>query len=343
MYDTRDIIKTLGGHRLYPTTIRCPDGSFHTTLTRNPGSLRYQVEMRLASLFSPGKSKHAVKKHNHGNPAKNYIHMSTTYRVYLRNCLQFVDWIDTPVRTLAQAKKYVPIYLRYLKKIGRRATTIKSKAAALAKLYGCSITDFGAKLPKRHRADRDFSAKNQKVIDFYKKNPRLCLAYLACGLRKNKELAKITCDDFRFNDGTGHIVGKNGRPRRFAVLPGLDYLVEDFVHQAAVEGRRKPFCKIPKDAPVHHLRRMYACLWYLHLARPIGEVPRAERYYCKAELAGLWLDRTALLQVSSWLGHQRPDVTVAYIAPFAERDDSGCFHIIDPLSLLPGAEAYFRF
>lgn len=338
-----DISTLFGKKPVYPVLIKTADGRYETIMTRHPGSLLHQSRIILESMYTPGRSKHADKDHNHGKPARNRIYMDTTLATYTAHCARYAHWLNRSERLFSRAQDHVGPYLRFLIDNHYSPNTIKTAAAALGKAYYCSIPDFGVQLPKRHRADRDFSAKNQKVIDFYKKNPRLCLAYLACGLRKNKELAKITCDDFRFNDGTGHIVGKNGRPRRFSILPGLDYLVEDFVHQATAEGRRKPFCKIPKDAPVHHLRRMYACLWYLHLARPIDEVPRTERYYCKAELAGLWLDRTALLQVSSWLGHQRPDVTVAYIAPFAERDDNDHLHIINPLTFFPGVENYFKF
>ena len=266
--------------------------------------------------------------------------MSTAYKKYLQIYLEFVNGITAPIRTLDQARKYIPAYLRNLKKTGHKATTIKNKASALVKLYGCSIKDFDIKLQKRLRADRDFSTKNQQAIDFFQRSPQLCLTYMACGLRKRKELAKITCDDFCFTDNTGHIVGKNERPRRFAILPGLEYLVKEFVDEAAANGYNKPFCKIPAKAPIHHLRRMYACLWYLSLARPIEDVPRTERYYCKSELCGLHLDRTALLQVSHYLGHGRPSITVDYIAAFVSRDIDGQLHICNPLDLLPDVKKY---
>ena len=88
---------------------------------------------------------------------------------------------------------------------------------------------------------------------------------------------------------------------------------------------------------------MYACLWYLLLARPIEDIPREDRYCCKAELAGLWLDRKALLQVSSYLGHGRPNVTVDYIAPFVHCTDDGNLAITNPLSLFSGIDEYFLF
>lgn len=70
MCDTRSIINSLNRHELFPTIIRHPDGKFETILTHNPGSLRYKAQMRLASMFTPGKSKHTGKKHNNGKPLK---------------------------------------------------------------------------------------------------------------------------------------------------------------------------------------------------------------------------------------------------------------------------------
>ena len=344
MRNTRNLIAALGGHELYPTYVRLSDGTFEKRLSRKPGSLVHQVKNALCERLQLGRSKRNDKHHNHGKPSRPILYSTGTMKRYMRACVRFARWIDPNkgIRYYKEARKFVPAYLRFLKRKGCSPRYIKTEACALGKLYCCSFNDFGVRLPSIKRADRDFSLQNQQVTSFYLANPDLCMTILSVGLRHNKELRKVKSSDYRFSDCTGHIVGKNGRPRRFCTLPGLEHLFNAHIQDALDHGRIKPFCAVPDDAPIHHLRRIYACMMYRFLARPIGDIPREQRYYCRAELVDLHLDRVALWQVSRYMGHNRENVTVGYIAPFVVRNDNGQPEISNPLDLMPGAEAYFR-
>ena len=67
----------------------------------------------------------------------------------------------------------------------------------------------------------------------------------------------------------------------------------------------KVFAHVPSHADIHGYRRDYARDYYNSLARPLDAVPRAERYYCRAEMAGVVFDRAALRIVAQSLGHNR--------------------------------------
>ena len=70
---------------------------------------------------------------------------------------------------------------------------------------------------------------------------------------------------------------------------------------------------IPKYAPVHEWRAVYAREFYMRLARPVEEIPRQEQYICRGERAGIIYDKRAMQAVSKMLGHARLDVVTCYL------------------------------
>ena len=56
---------------------------------------------------------------------------------------------------------------------------------------------------------------------------------------------------------------------------------------------------------VHSYRSEYAVAIYNQYARPLDELERKEKYYCRAELKGVVYDREAMLMASKALGHNR--------------------------------------
>ena len=64
-----------------------------------------------------------------------------------------------------------------------------------------------------------------------------------------------------------------------------------------------PLGCIPNKMDEHANRRAYTQAMYFRFARPISDIPKSERYYCRQDAKGLVLDRKAMAQVSLYLGH----------------------------------------
>lgn len=288
------------------------------------GSIIYQVIERLKSLQRFGESKHLAKQEEKircleegrtWNPARvEGIYSFKTYHVYKEHCLDFANWVrdEKQVRDLDQARQYVGEYLQKQIDEGKSAWTIRLKAAACAKLYGCSSNEFGVKLPTRarediHRSrvershDKNFSeCRNRDLVEFCR----------ATGLRR-KELERVTWRDV-YRDERGRVMvhveqGKGGREREVPVLRGREERVWEIREKAKEEGRERLFERIPNRADIHSYRREYAMARYQELER---EGFGGREFYHRRD--GRKLDREILAEVSKNLGHNRIDVVARH-------------------------------
>lgn len=293
-------------------------------MARKP-SIIYQVIERLKSLQRFGQSKHAAKQlekercrqeNRRWNPARvEGIYSFKTYEVYKEHCLDFANWVraEKGVKTLEQAREHAGEYLKLQIDEGKSAWTVRVKAAALAKLFGCASTDFGVDFPRRSRKDiyrsrlerehdRHFSEhRNKKLVDFCR----------ATGLRR-KELKKLTWRDvYKGEDGRVMVhveQGKGGRTREVPVVRGMEEAVWAVREEARAAGREKLFPHVPNRADVHSYRREYAAARYRELEAE-GKVATGELYRRRD---GRKFDRGILLAVSRDLGHNRVDVVARH-------------------------------
>lgn len=104
--------------------------------------------------------------------------------------------------------------------------------------------------------------------------------------------------------------GKGGKPR---YVIALDDSIMKFVEQAKQAGRVRVFSSIPSGAPVHWYRHIFAQRLYDMLARPVQDIPKEDRYVCRAERKGIVYDKKAMHVVSKALGHNRLGVVTWYI------------------------------
>ena len=293
------------------------------------GSIVYQVLTRIDELKRFGESKHAAKMAEKArcertgekwNPARvEGIYSFQTCDTYKAEGVKFAKWArDThKCRTLEEAQKYVPEYLQRSIDEGKSAWTVRLRAAALAKIYGCKTTDFGVELPTRRREDihrsrverehdRHFSARNNRdLVDFCK----------GTGLRR-KEISTLTWRDiYRGEDGRTYVhvaQGKGGRSREVPVLHAYEQHIWNMRERAAMEGRERVFETIPQRADIHSWRREYAIERYREIERERDrerdqeDMRDRERYYRRRD--GRILDREILREVSRDLGHNREDV-----------------------------------
>lgn len=278
--------------------------------------LGYQVMEFLGSLRAYGHSKYLDKKLNHGKPATDKIYSYATYRTYFVVCMNYVDWLRGRYRCLYidDARQYVPEYLQWRIDQHLSAHTIKKEASALAKLYQCSYLDFGVDLPKRHRADRVLHRNADRAEEYAKQYPELAEYCKATGLRRS-EIRELKIGD-TYRDASGQVIvhvaqGKGGRERYVVALSDVALQMEE---DAAAAGRERVFSKLPSRATIHMWRQEYARRVYAIFARPLEQIPRKERYYCRAELKGTVFDKRAMKTVSLMLGHSRLGVVVSYLA-----------------------------
>jgi len=251
-----------------------------------------------------GSSKYNDKKNN---DTKSKIYSYKTYDTYKNNIMSFLKEEKKlhKCKTLEDARQYVSEYLKSKIDNGYSPWTIKLMACSLAKLYQVNSNSF-IELPTRRRSDivrsrydvtrdRHFSSsKNSTLIDFCK----------SCGLRRS-ELNNIKREDCYKIDGQWFIHvknGKGGKSRDVPCLPMNKECVQKILNTPFGE---KIWPKIHSGCDVHSYRAIFASSLYKNIARPITQIPRNERYYCRGDLKGVVYDKKAMLEVSKALGHER--------------------------------------
>lgn len=177
--------------------------------------IRQGIE-RLLKMRAFGQSKHQDKLKNNGQPARNKIYSGSTLTGYIAACCRFLRWVrkEYDCNDLDAARQYVGRYLRLRIRRGMSAWTVRAEAAALAKMYQCSMCDFGVKLPKRRRRDVTQHRRNAYVGHYDSKKHYLLEAFCrACGLRRH-EVAQLRVSDV-YRSAQGNVIihvrqGKGG-------------------------------------------------------------------------------------------------------------------------------------
>lgn len=276
------------------------------------GSLVYQVTQELKGQLRIGESKHDAKLVEHTQCPEGIFSFSTL-ETYIKQCCSFVKWAKAEygkeVQTLQDCRPYVGRYLQRAIDRGDSAWSIRTYAAALAKLYHTQSTAFGVELPTRHRQDITRSRGPAEMDRGVSKaaNADVYTICRATGCRRH-ELVAMRAEHLDYKDGQYYmrIVGKGGKERFALIRP--DMLAQALpIIQARGAGR--VFDKIPAHLDVHAERREYAQALYKALARPIEAITdRGELYVRQGKKDGAVFDRVALLQVSKYLGHNRANV-----------------------------------
>ena len=284
-------------------------------MSKRPSIVR-QVQDCLMAMAAYGQSKHQDKIANGGKPLQDRIYSGNTMTTYMRCCAQFAVWVRKRYgcKWIAEAQVYVGVYLQNRIDRGLSGWTVRRDACALAKLYQCHSTDFGVKLPTRRRADvKRYDDVERRVAAFEASYPELAQVCQGCGLRVH-ELRQLRVDDVTINCKGKCVVtvrrGKGGK-RRYVIA--LDDALLKCVEQARQAGHELVFRAIPKDAPVHWYRHIFAQRLYNRLARPVHQIPGKDRYVCHAERKGCVYDKRAMRTVSKALGHNRLGVVTYYI------------------------------
>lgn len=286
---------------------------------KNKLSLVDQVKLALDEKLAIGQSKYLDKSLKQ---TSDKIYSWETYRNYLKHNCYFVLWCkdNFKCKTLEQCRLHVDEWLSSRSHLS--AYTVKLEAAALAKLYQCSTNEF-IKNRARKRSeitrsrgkkvrDKHFSEeKNQEFVQFCK----------STGLRRN-ELKSLTGNKLLLKEGVYYIKvdsgAKGGRYREVPIFGD----VESIVSRMKYCEHEKVWPTVPTGADIHSYRADYATAFYLSKARKPHLIPKSDRYCCRKDRKGLWLDKKAMLATSHALGHNRISIIAGhYLSDLAYGSD----------------------
>jgi hypothetical protein len=110
-----------------------------------------------------------------------------------------------------------------------------------------------------------------------------------------------------------NIKGKGGRLRDCPIVSPKEGVVEAVVERIRnTPAGQNVWGKIPSRADIHSYRAEYCKTIYSLNARPIDQIPKSERYYCRGDLKGIVYDKRAMAIASRALGHNRVSVIVGH-------------------------------
>lgn len=104
---------------------------------------------------------------------------------------------------------------------------------------------------------------------------------------------------------------KGGR-WRMAPLAGTSEEIELVQRMCQEAGDSRVWPHVPSSADIHSYRADYCKRVYLQHARSVDQIPSADKYYCRGDRKGLILDKSAMLEASRALGHNRIDVIASH-------------------------------
>lgn len=222
-------------------------------------------------------------------------------------------------RTLEESAQYMPQYIEELKvRPGRwrrslSAYTIRIYFAAPAKIMGLHAQDYD--LPARRREDIKRSRERSQEKDFSEERNKELVDFCRCvGLRADKELARIKGDDLVCKDGIYYIYVRNGKggKKRLARVTGTEEEIQAVVKRMRAKRGTLVWPNLPSHCDIHGYRAQYAQRVYEGLARDPRTLSPKERYCCRGDMKGIWLDKEAMKETSKYLGHTRITVIAGH-------------------------------
>lgn len=299
-------------------------------------SLAQQVFDTLESKARYGHSKHEDKK---DGVSEQYIYSFDTMKTYKKQSLAFVRWakdnlaseLGRQPRTLEECRPYVERYLTERLEAGMSASTLHTDRAALGKLYGERVE---VELPPVRRADitrsRGDAARDEHFSE--ERNAALVNFCKCCGPRRAEyELLKPSA--LEYHDGVPYVhytEGTKGGRERWSPITGtpeevaraIDYLKtltgENYASTAAdLHSYRSDYAMRIYEASKGDLDALkgkridYTALTGKTTATG-DRIYKSALYVCRSDQAGKVYDRSAMIQASRALGHNRESVVAGH-------------------------------
>lgn len=251
------------------------------------------------------------------------IYSVKTFQNYRNLNMQAVEWMrsqNMQLKNLADFRQNMPSYLKFLKENQYSAWTIRSHAAAAAKIFGVSSKDFGVDLPSR-RAEERVNNRTEKMSKNLSKIEGDTLEFARLtGLRRREMEAfkKSNHKDFLAGEtDLLHLDGKKdntkGHRDRTVVLTREDaqkvrYLLENSPKFKHLD---RPFTQLSKKLQLHLQRHYFANATYSRILQErIDHGTAYTNLYRRKDGSGRVYDRDALQAVSEALGHSRVDTSI---------------------------------
>ena len=271
----------------------------------------------LAHQFQSGKgvSRHATKQKGVFSAQSNRIHSKRTFQTYRQQGKAFAKWArEGGIRKLKDVNlSDVGRWLEDCQKAGKY--TLKTRAAAMAKVLQCSSTDFGFVFPIRKseeiRRSRGAVKMDARVDE--KKYADIITVAKGTGMRR-VELQRLKASQLEMRDGRAYIVGIHGKGDLVRTAPVLKQ------YQGAVAAvfkrceTEKVFPKaIPTCIDIHSYRGEYAKAIYDQIMaerKAKGETVKLD-YHTRGTVK-IAVSKSVAAEVSRALGHKRIGVTITH-------------------------------
>lgn len=298
--------------------------------------LQHQFIMELKKETKFGESKHKAKELARNEAAKNHEKFKQVKGIFSHRCYDdykksigtYVNWVcknHSEVKTMEQARRYIPEYVDELRERGLSEWTIHSYVYSLRSSYHCEVADLGVELKQRSRADviRNRDAEDSALRNDERYEKVVTLAK-ATGARR-MELLRLCKEDFRERTDkegkpTGELEvfkrGKNGIERWCLVDPQYNDFIRELIATAPTynfngEDRLLRKSDLPARLPIHDCRSDYAVNLYNYFEE--RGLASGEIYSCRKDLKGWHYDKGLLELVSTNLQHSRDSVVIDYL------------------------------
>ena len=274
----------------------------------------------LTRQFERGKgmSRHTTKKKGVFSAQSNKIHSKTTFKTYRQQSKAFCRY----ARETLDIHKFkdvsaidVRLWLEDCQSNGDSPYTLKTRAAAMAKVLQCNSTDFGFDFPLRKSENIKRSrgtVKSDERLDEEKYAGIITVAK-GTGMRRI-EMKRLKKEQLEIRDGQAYITEVHGKGDLIRTIPVLKKYNDAVIEIIQKSKTKKVFPDpIQTHIDIHSYRGGYAKAMYdqiLAEKKKNGEEVKSD-YHTRGEVK-ISVNRAVVAEVSKTLGHTRINVTITH-------------------------------
>jgi len=274
----------------------------------------------LKRQFDRGKgvSRHDKKQKGVFSAQTNMIHSKRTFQTYRQQSKAFAKYARETlgIRKLSDLKPTdVGQWLVYRQECGDSPYTLKTRAAAMAKVLRCSSTEFGFKFPVRRSEDIKRSRNPVKMDDRLDEEKQADIINVAKGTGMRRvELQRLRPELLEIRDGKAYVSAINGKGGLIRKVPVLERYQNTVIDVFKCCETKKVFPgEIPTYIDVHgyrggYAKEMYDQVLFKKIAKGEDVTPD---YHTRGEVK-IHLNKAVLREVSKALGHTRISVSVTH-------------------------------
>lgn len=172
-----------------------------------------------------GESRHEKKQKGTFSAQSDFIHAKNTFETYRQQSKAFAKYARETlgIRRLNDLKLTdVGLSFEYRKGCGDSPSTLKKRAAAMAKILQCSSTDFWFKCPIRKSEDIKRSRYKIKMDDRLDEEKQADIIAIAKGTGMRRvELQRLKPEQLDLRNGQAYIVDVHGKNSLIRMMPVL--------------------------------------------------------------------------------------------------------------------------